>query len=370
MVIDFSGLRIGLVGPIPPPHGGMANQTRQLLRLLHSAGAKPTLIATNPPYRPAWLGRWRGFRAVLRLLVFCGQIWRQSGQVQVFHVMSNSGLSWHLFSMPVLLIARLRRVPVVINYRGGEADEFLQKRAWWVRLGLRRAAALVVPSGFLEAVFNRHGIGATIVPNIIDLQHFSPAETAASTASTATGANILVARNLEAIYDNATALRAFELVARRLPKARLFVAGSGAELPALRRLAAELGITERVEFTGPLDRDAMAGLMRRCHLMLNPSRVDNMPNSVLEAMACGIPVVSTNVGGVPYIIDDGQTGLLVPAGDPQAMAAAAIQILTEPEFAEAIVRRAAAAISKYGWNQVSGRWREIYRQACLTRAAD
>ena len=146
MVIDFSGLRIGLVGPIPPPHGGMANQTRQLHRLLQSAGAQPTLIATNPPYRPAWLGRWRGFRAVLRLLVFCGQIWRQSGQVQVFHVMSNSGLSWHLFSMPVLLIARLRRVPVVINYRGGEADEFLQKRAWWVRLGLRRAAALVVPS--------------------------------------------------------------------------------------------------------------------------------------------------------------------------------------------------------------------------------
>ena len=178
-----------------------------------------------------------------------------------------------------------------------------------------------------------------------------------------------MARNLEAIYDNATALRAFELVARRLPQARLFVAGSGPELPALRQLAAELGIAERVEFTGPLDRDAMAALMRRCHLMLNPSRVDNMPNSVLEAMACGIPVVSTNVGGVPYIIDDGQTGLLVPAGDPQAMAAAAIQILTEPGFAEAIVRRATAAIDVYSWSQVSGRWREIYRQACLTRAA-
>ena len=238
-----------------------------------------------------------------------------------------------------------------------------QKRAWWVRLGLRRAAALVVPSGFLEAVFKRHGIGAKIVPNIIDLQHFSPAATAS------VGADILVARNLEAIYDNATALRAFALVARRLPQARLFIAGSGPELPALRQLTAQLGIAERVEFTGPLDRDAMAALMRRCHVMLNPSRVDNMPNSVLEAMACGIPVVSTNVGGVPYIIDNGQTGLLVPAGDPQAMAAAALQVLTEPGFAEAIVRGATAAIGNYSWGQVSVHWREIYQQACLTRVA-
>ena len=363
MVIDFSGLRIGLVGPVPPPHGGMANQTRQLLGLLQSAGAQPTLIATNPPYRPAWLGRWRGFRAVLRLLVFCGQIWRQAGQVQIFHVMSNSGLSWHLFSMPVLLIARLRQVPVVINYRGGDADEFLQKRAWWVRLGLRRAAALVVPSGFLAAVFSRHGIGANIVPNIIDLQHFSPAKSAEA------GANILVARNLEAIYDNATALRAFELVLRRLPHARLFVAGSGPELPVLRELAAELGVAERVEFTGALDRDEMATLMRRCHLMINPSLVDNMPNSVLEAMACGIPIVSTSVGGVPYIVEHRQTGLLVPAADASAMAAAAIQLLTEPGLAEAIVQRATAAIDNYSWSQVAGRWREIYRQACVARAS-
>lgn len=363
MVIDFSGLRVCLVGPIPPPHGGMANQTRQLLGLLQSAGAQPQLVATNPPHRPAWLGRWRGVRAVLRLLLFCGQIWRAAGQVQLFHVMSNSGLSWHLYSMPVLVIARLRRVPVVVNYRGGEADAFLQRRAGWVRWGLRRAAALVVPSGFLEAVFSRYGMAAKVVPNIIDLQHFSP-----PTAAVA-GTNILVARNLEPIYDNATALRAFQTVAGQIPEARLFIAGSGPELSALRLLADTLGIRERVEFTGSLDRDAMAALMRRCHLMLNPSLVDNMPNSVLEAMACGLPVVSTNVGGVPYIVAHGLTGMLVPAADPAAMAAAAIRLLTENGLAEATVARATQAISEYSWSRVGARWREVYQQACQARSA-
>jgi glycosyltransferase involved in cell wall biosynthesis len=129
------------------------------------------------------------------------------------------------------------------------------------------------------------------------------------------------------MYDIATALRAFAILRKRFPDSRMTIAGSGPEAGALRTLAAGLGIADAVNFCGTVDRNRMAELYRSASVVLNPSRVDNMPNSVLEAMASGAPVVSTNVGGVPFIVRDGATALLVPPGDAEAMAQAAQRIL-------------------------------------------
>jgi glycosyltransferase involved in cell wall biosynthesis len=88
-------------------------------------------------------------------------------------------------------------------------------------------------------------------------------------------------------------------------------------LQSLQALAASLGIADAVCFVGRLDRDQVAALYSEADVILNPSRVDNMPNSVLEAMACGLPVVSTRAGGVPHIVRDGVSALLVDAGDAE-----------------------------------------------------
>ena len=111
----FTGLRIGLIGPVPPPAGGMANQTRQLGELLRGEGASITGVATNAAYKPAWVASLRGVRAVFRLASYLRRLWRAAGKSDVFHMMANSGWSWHLFAVPALLIGRLRGVPVVIN---------------------------------------------------------------------------------------------------------------------------------------------------------------------------------------------------------------------------------------------------------------
>src|SRR5690606_24493025 len=104
-------------------------------------------------------------------------------------------------------------------------------------------------------------------------------------------------------------------IRQRYPGARLSVAGSGPQEAALRALAGELGIAGAVRFTGRLDPDGIAALYRDADLMLNASIVDNMPNAVLEALASGVPVVSSRVGGVPYMLEHERTGLLVPVGD-------------------------------------------------------
>ena len=198
-------LAIGIVGPVPPPAGGMAGQTRQLCELLASEGIRVALLPVNPPYSPEWIGRLHGIRAACRLIPFCIRLWLFVGRVDVLHVMANSGWSWHLFAAPAVWIARLRGVPVVVNYRGGEAGAFLAHAPRIVHRTLSIADALTVPSGFLRQVFEGHGIRSEIVPNVIDLARFRPT----SGPSSCSAPHVVVARNLETLYDVATALRAF-----------------------------------------------------------------------------------------------------------------------------------------------------------------
>ncbi len=347
-MIGFVDLRIALVGPLPPPAGGMANQTRQLAELLRAAGGVVEIVQTNVPYRPAWIGRVPMLRAAARLLPYTAHLWRAAGRNQLFHVMANSGWSWHLFAMPAIRIAARRGVPVVVNYRGGEAATFLARSHRSVRATIARASAVAVPSGFLRQVFAGYGMVTEIVPNVVDLERFRPAE-----VPRPRGAHLVVTRNLEAIYDNATAIRALALLRQHVPDASLTIAGSGPEREALQALVGELGLTAAVSFSGRLERDAVAALYREADLVLNPSTVDNTPNSLLEAMASGVPIVSTDVGGVPYIVQDGTTALLVPARDPAAMAAAARRLLENPTFADRLVEAGLAEVRQYTWQEVS-----------------
>lgn len=356
----FAGLRVGMVCPLPPPAGGMAMQARQLTALLQEGGATITVVQTNAPYQPAWIGRVPVVRALARLCPYLLALWAAAGRCDVFHVMANSGWSWHLFAVPAVWVARLRGVPAVVNYRGGEAATFLNGQAWLVRATMARATALCVPSAFLEQVFRDQGMTAEVIPNVVDLDCFHPA------AVPARSDRLLVARNLEPIYDNATAIRAFAIVLNRRPEACLTIAGTGTELAALRALTSELGVNDRVRFVGQQDRQQIADALRDSAVSINPSRIDNMPNSILEALASGVPVVSTSVGGVPFIVRDGETALLVPIADPQAMANAILRVLEDPSLADGLRGAGQCEAQRYAWSQVAPRLADLYRRATVS----
>ena len=348
-------LHIGLVGPLPPPYGGMANQTQQLAELLRSEGLTVWLVQTNAAYRPQWVSGLPLIRAFFRLIPYLYALWQLAGRSDVVHIMANSGWSWHLVAVPAVWIAKLRRVPVVVNYRGGGAETFLVKSARSVRVSMRQTAALIVPSGFLKTVFSRFNMTASVVPNIIDVARFNN-----SAPHRATRRHLLVSRNLEPIYDNETAIRAFSIVHRSYPDATLTIAGSGPLAESLAVLAESLGLTSAVIFAGRLDRDAMARAYRVADIAINPSLVNNMPNSVLEALASGVPVVSTNVGGVPYIVKDEQTALLVPPKSPDAMAKAILRLMDDAALSDRLLENGLAEAQKYTWQQVWPQLAEVY----------
>ncbi|MCF8107508.1 MAG: glycosyltransferase family 4 protein [Desulfohalobiaceae bacterium] len=365
--------RVGVVGPFPPPWDGMGNQTAQLVRLLRSEGIQTDTVRINEPYCPVWISRLRGVRALFRLIPYMSRLWKLAKKAEVVHVIANSGWSWYLFAAPAIWVASIRRCPVVLHYRGGRADQFLKKNITLVRPALQRVHTLVVPSSFLQKVFADNGVKARVIPNVIDIGRFRPKgvnkpehsgpqptcedcgqkeDTGLQSPSANSGPHIIVTRKLEPVYDIETVIRAFDLIRQEKQSARLTIAGKGPEKVKLQHLVQELGLSGSVFFAGEISSQEIAELYDRADLMLNASRVDNMPNSILEALASHVPVVSTNAGGIPYMVSDEEHALLAPVQDYEALAEKSLRVLNNIELREKLLVNGFKLVNQCTWDEV------------------
>lgn len=359
--MSVSTLKLGLVGPLPPPNGGMAMQTMQLARLLREEGVVVEIVQTNAPWSPRFIEKIKGLRALFRLLPYLWRVWGLCKRVDVIHLMSNSGWSWQLYSAPVLWVGWLQKTPVIVNYRGGEAREYLQKSSSRIKPSLSKATSIVVPSGFLERVFSDFDIHTQVIPNILDLSTFFPHKRVPTEGLY----TLVVTRNLEPIYGLDTAIRCVAKLRENIPGITLKIAGSGPQLAELQNLVSELGLKGCVFFLGRLERSEIVSLYQSADVMLNPSLVDNMPNSILEALACGVPVVSTNVGGVPYLVEDGKTALLVEPQQSDEMALAVSRLYAEPSLNANLREAGVKMVVRFAWPVVKDEWLSLYQSQVM-----
>jgi glycosyltransferase involved in cell wall biosynthesis len=336
----------------------MANQTRQLHQLLVAEGVRVSLVQTNPVYKPKVIEKYKKIRAFFRLVPYVISLWRLAGEVDVIHVLANSGWSWQLFAAPAVWVGKMRKTPVIVNYRGGEARSYFEKAFKRIRPTLVKGDALIVPSGYLQQVFADFGLKTEIIPNIIDLERFRQRQDRPRPRNLAP--HLIITRNLEPIYDIPTAIRAASILRKNVPAFRLSIAGSGPQLGELRELARQLGLERMVTFTGRLLPDEVSLLFSDADIMLNPTTVDNMPNSILEAMASGVPVVTTNVGGIPYVVEDGKTALMVNPGDAEGMAEQILRLLTNPDLYAELAKKGEQEVQQYVWPRVRQQWLGLY----------
>lgn len=167
-----------------------------------------------------------------------------------------------------------------------------------------------------------------------------------------------------------TTLAALRIVTARHPGVRFIVAGDGPMKNELQQTAATLGLADNFELAGWLDQPALRSLYQRAHLFLHPSETtatgdqEGIPNSMLEAMATGLPVVATRHGGIPEAVTDGHDGLLVPEKDPSALASALLRIIETPGLLAALSTRAAESVkSRFGLKQSIAALETCYDEA-------
>jgi len=291
-------------------------------------------------------------RTVATELTYLPLLVRQLARADVAHVFSASYSSFLLAPLPAILVARALGKPVIVNYRSGEAPDHL-KRSAIARWALRRVERNVVPSRFLFDVFRSFGLDARIIPNIVDPSDFAFRERRPLRP------RLLSTRNFESLYNVACTIRAFALVQQRWPDATLTLVGGGSDEPSLRELVATLGLRE-VTFAGRVAPDRIARYYDEHDIYLQSPNIDNMPTSILEAYACGLPVVSTEAGGIPAILTHGRHGLLARLDDHQGLAEHVVSLLEDPALTARLTLEARQVSNDCTWSAVREQWLRAY----------
>jgi glycosyltransferase involved in cell wall biosynthesis len=229
------------------------------------------------------------------------------------------------------MLGRLAKVPLIIgNCRGGGAPRQQYERRLWPL-----AHHILCNSQTIQRVLTDScGVPParlTTILNGVDTDHFKPP------ASPVAGPlRVLSVARMVPEKDHDILLAAFHLTAPAHPEAELWLVGDGPRLAALRELAQRLSISDSVKFISP--REDLRPLLQQASLLVLSSRTEALPNVVLEAMAAGLPVVATRVGGVPELVEVKRTGWLVNPGDAPALAAALSQAASDPDARQAMGR--------------------------------
>jgi len=344
---------------VAPSFGILGGQSVQAARLLERLKEEPSLEVGFLPINPRLpaglhhLQRIKYVRTVVTSFAYILSLLARVYKYDVIHVFSASYFSFVLAPSPAILIGKLYRRKVLLNYHSGEAEDHLQR---WRRSAIptiRLVDAIVVPSEYLVRVFASFGLKATAIYNLIDTSKFRFRE------RTPLRPVFLSNRNLESHYGVDRVLRAFAIIQESIPHASLTVAGDGSQRQTLKALAQELNL-QNIQFTGQIAPADIADVYDAADIFLNGSEIDNQPLSILEAFSCGLPVVTTDAGGIPDIVQDQRTGMVVSRGDHVAMANRAITLLENPELAKQMVERARQECLKYSWEAVRDAWMSAY----------
>ena len=347
----------------PPDVGGPASHAPALAAALLEAGHGVEVVTTADgepearPYPVRWVSRSRP--APLRHLAVTSavaQAARRADRVYATSMVRRAALGAALARRPLVvkLVSDEAFERAARSGRfGGTLEEFQRLRGGpRVRLlratrntALRRATRVVVPSAYLRDLAVAWGVPPErleVVPNPAPPLPALPGRDEARARLGLNGFTLAAAGRLtrqKALED------ALDAVART-HDVSLVVAGDGPERSALERRATALELEQRVRFAGALSRDEVLTLFRAADAALLTSSWENLPHSVVEALAVGTPVLATRVGGVPEVVRDGENGLLVPAGDVDAIAGAIGRLAADGELRAALASRAPASVAE------------------------
>ena len=355
----------------PPDVGGPASHAPEVAEFLLGRGHSVEVVTTAgaPPEQREYPVRWAsrehgpGIRHLMAAALIRERA-RRSDVVYSTGMLGRTALGSATARRP--FVAKLTQDPAFeralrrgqfsgdpVAFQSGSSARVLRAAR---DFELRRAAHVICPSSFLAGLVRGWGVPEeriSVLPNPTPVMPLLPEPERGS-------------RPLLAFAGRMTAPKALgvalEAVAQ-VPEVDLALAGDGDDRAALEARAHELGLDSRVRFLGSLPRDQVLALFRSADAALLSSAWENFPHTLVEALAVGTPAIATNVGGVPEIVTDGENGLLVPPGDPAALAGAIRRLLSDDELRARLSAAAAPSAERFSPERIYGQLEEILARA-------
>ena len=292
-----------------------------------------------------------------RLLDIVTTVWARRKHYDVAIVDVFSGPAFFIAECACAVLRQAKK-PYVLVLHGGNLPAFASRYPERVRRLFRPAAAIVAPSHYLIDGMKSYCPSVSLIPNALDIlrYEFQLREPAAP--------HLIWLRAFHDIYNPTLAVEVMHRLIPDFPQARLTMIGPDkhdGSLEATKQRVTALRLAHCVSLKEAVPKVLVPSILRSGDIFLNTSRIDNTPVSVVEAMAMGLCVVSTDVGGMTHLIDGNHNGILTPSGNADAMVAAVRRVLTEPELAPRLSKNARTKAEKFDWSAILPQWTAVLK---------
>lgn len=255
-------------------------------------------------------------------------------------------------------LGKILNIPMIFHIHGGGIPTLVQEKPLWAHRVLTRAEKIVVPSNYLGNSINQLGFSCVYIPNFIELSRYSNKKIEYATP------NLIWLRAFHSIYNPTLAIKVLIELNKIAQKVLLTMIGpdkGDGSLDLTLEITQEYGVSQQISIIKGVPKSKVPNELSKGDIFINTTNVDNTPVSVIEAMACGLCIVSTNVGGIPYLLEDGVDALLVQPDDAVAMAEAVKKILYEPGLAMKLSENARKKAEQFDWEKIMPLWEEIFQ---------
>lgn len=257
---------------------------------------------------------------------------------------------WYCYILS--LLCRLFKIPYLPVLHGGLFESRLRDTPKMSKQIFSNSAANISPSLFLKNVFESHHYKVIYIPNFLDLEQYPFKEREKQKP------NLLWVRAFHKIYNPMMAVRVVKELVEKWPAVSLTMVGADKDgsLLEAKQLAKELGVKNNIKFTGYLSKTDWIALSSQSDFFINTTTADNMPVSVMEAMALGLVIISTNVGGIPFLLKNESDSFLVDNNDSYAMAQRINILLQDSSIGVQLAANARKHSEIFSWNHVGKQW--------------
>jgi glycosyltransferase involved in cell wall biosynthesis len=300
-----------------------------------------------------------------RLLDMMGTVLRDRHHYEIAHIDVFSGAAF-LFAEAVAGLLDVLGKPYVLTLHGGNLPAFAGRWPRRVERLLRRAAVVTTPSRYLLEQMRRYRNEIRLLPNAVEVKAY------AFRLRDEVRPRFIWLRSFHRMYNPGLAVLALARLGDRWPDTQLTMIGpdkGDGSLEEVKRLATATSGQIRIALPGAVPKRDVAAWLASGDVFLNTTNVDNTPVSVVEAMAAGLCIISTSVGGIPYLLEHEHDALLVPPGDPGAMADAIQRLFDEPGLAARLSRNARAKAEQLDWSRILPKWEDLLGTLCRAASA-